>query len=215
MNSPLIAVKAELYTIKKEIEKTEFENKENIINHIKNIENGMQNIGTTVNSIRDQIRTTGDKPKVEFALLELVEGIKMLMGHYFRENSCVFNIEIKENIKIYGESNKLDRVITNIVKNSVDAYLSQGTTGEINLRAHKEDNKCIIEIEDFAGGIDEKIEESLLKKMVSSKGKEGTGFGLFFSYQIITGEFKGKMSYENYKGKGTKFILEIPLEEQK
>ena len=215
MNSPLIAIKAELYTIKKEIEKEDIKNKEEIINHVNNIENNMQSIGTTVNSIRDQIRTTGDKPKNEFGLRELVEGIKMLMGHYFREHSCVLNIDIEENIKIFGEGNKLDRVITNIVKNSVDAYLSQNKTGEVNIRAHKENKKCIIEIEDFAGGIEEKIASDLFNKMVSSKGKEGTGFGLFFSYQIITGEFKGNMSFKTQKGIGTTFILEIPLEIEK
>ena len=48
--------------------------------------------------------------------------------------------------------------------------------------------------------------------MVTTKGKNGTGLGLFMSYSNIKAHFNGSLRYETEKGKGTSFFVEIPLE---
>lgn len=70
-----------------------------------------------------------------------------------------------------------------------------------------------ISIEDFAGGLPKNVEEKLFKEMVTTKGKNGTGLGLFMSYSNIKAHFNGNMRYETKKGRGTTFFIEIPLSE--
>ena len=47
--------------------------------------------------------------------------------------------------------------------------------------------------------------------MITTKGKNGTGLGLFMSFSNIRAHFNGNMTFESKEGKGTKFIITIPV----
>ena len=47
--------------------------------------------------------------------------------------------------------------------------------------------------------------------MVTTKGKDGTGLGLFMSYSNIKAHFKGNITFESEEGKGTAFFITIPI----
>lgn len=217
LNSPMMAVKSELYNAK-EVMKDETisveEKEKELSSSLENIEKSISKMSKTVNSIRDQIRNTADKPKREFNLNQLVETAKTLIGSMLRLNNCTLNIDIPNDIEILGEENKLDRVITNIIKNSIEAYKGLKTDGDIDITARYiiEDEKtfCRIEIKDQAGGISKEILTTLFKEMRTTKEEEGTGMGLYLAYQIITGEFRGEMKVESIEGEGTTIILKIP-----
>ena len=104
------------------------------------------------------------------------------------------------------------QVINNIISNAIQAYQAQGKTNEnINFRIYKENNNLVFKIEDFAGGLPEKVQEKLFKEMITTKGKNGTGLGLFMSYSNIKAHFSGKLRYETKAGQGTSFFIEIPM----
>ena len=126
------------------------------------------------------------------------------------KNNCQLESDIPEDLKIYGEKNKLDRVIGNLVKNSVDAYVAIDKKGKITIPAENKGDKTIIAISDEAGGIDEEIQDKVFKEIKTTKAEKGTGFGLYYSNTIIEGSFKGRMYFETTKGVGTTFYIEIP-----
>ena len=47
--------------------------------------------------------------------------------------------------------------------------------------------------------------------MVTTKGKNGTGLGLFMSYSNIKAHFNGNMTFESEEGKGSIFNVIIPV----
>ena len=47
--------------------------------------------------------------------------------------------------------------------------------------------------------------------MITTKGKNGSGLGLFMSYSTIKSNFKGDLSFETEEGKGTTFTIKIPM----
>ena len=55
------------------------------------------------------------------------------------------------------------------------------------------------------------VQAKLFKEMITTKGKNGTGLGLFMSYSNIRAHFNGNMTFESKEGKGTKFDIVIPL----
>ena len=55
-----------------------------------------------------------------------------------------------------------------------------------------------------------KVQDKLFKEMITTKGKNGTGLGLFMSYSNIRAHFNGNIRFETRKGKGTSFYIEIP-----
>ena len=68
----------------------------------------------------------------------------------------------------------------------------------------------VFKIQDFAGGLPQKVQDKLFKEMITTKGKNGTGLGLFMSYSNIKAHFNGNMDFETEKGKGTTFYIRIP-----
>ena len=47
--------------------------------------------------------------------------------------------------------------------------------------------------------------------MITTKGKNGTGLGLYMSYSNIKAHFGGDITYVTETGKGTTFNIIIPL----
>ena len=55
------------------------------------------------------------------------------------------------------------------------------------------------------------MSEKLFKEMITTKGKNGTGLGLFMSYSTIRAHFNGNITFNSKKGVGTDFNIVLPL----
>lgn len=218
LNSPLSAIQSNVTTLKKYFNynrvQANQEDKDEIINILNNMDNSIERMSHTIEGVRNQIRATGDKDKEEFSLKELIDGIEILFGSILRKNNCQILNKVNENYKILGEKNKLDRVVGNVIKNSIDAYQEIGKNGVIEVNAIKERDKYIITIKDDAGGVSDEVKETLLKEMKTTKKENGTGFGLYYSNTIIESSFKGKMYFETTDGVGTIFYIELPINKE-
>lgn len=218
LNSPLSAIQSNVTTLKKYFNynrvQANQEDKDEIINILNNMDNSIERMSHTIEGVRNQIRATGDKDKEGFSLKELIDGIEILFGSILRKNNCQILNKVNENYKILGEKNKLDRVVGNVIKNSIDAYQEIGKNGVIEVNAIKERDKYIITIKDDAGGVSDEVKETLLKEMKTTKKENGTGFGLYYSNTIIESSFKGKMYFETTDGVGTIFYIELPISKE-
>lgn len=219
LNSPLSAIQSNVTTLKKyfnynRVQAADQEDKDEIINILNNMNSSIERMGNTIAGVRNQIRATGDKDKEEFSLKELIDGIEILFGSILRKNNCQILNKVNEDYKILGEKNKLDRVVGNVIKNSIDAYQEIGKNGIIEVNAIKESDKYIITIKDEAGGVSDEVKDILLKKMKTTKKENGTGFGLYYSNTIIESSFKGKMYFETTDGVGTIFYIELPINKE-
>ena len=218
LNSPLSAIQSNVTTLKKYFNynrvQADQEDKDEIINILNNMDSSIERMGNTIAGVRNQIRATGDKDKEESSLKELIDGIEILFGSILRKNNCQILNKVNEDYKILGEKNKLDRVVGNVIKNSIDAYQEIGKNGIIEVNAIKESDKYIITIKDEAGGVSDEVKDILLKEMKTTKKENGTGFGLYYSNTIIESSFKGKMYFETTDGVGTIFYIELPINKE-
>ena len=218
LNSPLSAIQSNVTTLKKYFNynrvQADQEDKDEIINILNNMDSSIERMGNTIAGVRNQIRATGDKDKEEFSLKELIDGIEILFGSILRKNNCQILNKVNEDYKILGEKNKLDRVVGNVIKNSIDAYQEIGKNGIIEVNAIKESDKYIITIKDETGGVSDEVKDILLKEMTTTKEENGTGFGLYYSNTIIESSFKGKMYFETTDGVGTIFYIELPINKE-
>ncbi len=127
------------------------------------------------------------------------------------------NIELKTNLNeiepieydlVLGE---LTQVIINLINNSKDALKdSQVKNKFVSINLKKTKQHILLEIEDNGGGIKEDIIDKIFEPYFSTKGKaQGTGLGLYMSYQIINNSLNGKIQVENTKD-GAKFTIFLP-----
>ncbi|OUL26848.1 ATP-binding protein [Nostoc sp. 106C] len=109
---------------------------------------------------------------------------------------------------------QLNQVLMNVLVNAIDA-LEQAKINAPQIRIVTkvtEIKHLIISIVDNGIGIPESVQKRLFEPFFTTKpiGK-GTGLGLSISYQIITEKHRGKIRCFSTPGKGTEFVIEIPL----
>ncbi|MGI6326264.1 MAG: histidine kinase N-terminal 7TM domain-containing protein [Saccharofermentanales bacterium] len=145
-----------------------------------------------------------------FMLDELIKRVELLMRHELKKYHCVLRIQnrIELPLEIQGDVSSLVQIFDNLIMNSIHAY--QGKNGTIDLTIQMEDDHVLFALTDMAEGIPLAVQERLFKEMVTTKGKAGTGLGLYMSYATIRGRFNGNMWFESREGAGTTFYISIP-----
>jgi len=113
------------------------------------------------------------------------------------------------------ESSKIQQVIFNILKNATEAMAEEEQTDKapsLILRLKKHEHKIHMEIEDNGPGMTQEISKRIFEPFFTTKETDqGTGLGLSLSYFIIVEDHGGEMNIESTPGKGTKFIITLPL----
>ena len=210
INTPISAINTAILILDSEIKDQE---QREVLNNMKVC---TEKIIAIVNSMRNQIRNLGNEQKEWFEVNAIIKDCEIISNNELKHHGCTLNVKIENELKIYGEKNKLGQVITNIIMNSIGAYEEKKIKGSIDIYVKQEDNKCVIAIRDYAGGIPENIQPYIFKNILTTKGTKGTGIGLYLAYSVIKGNFRGNIYFESTVGEGTTFYIEIPnLNEKK
>ncbi len=178
---------------------------------IEKIRTHLSYMSDVITAVKGQAVTFSDNSKNSFTAKDLVKHVDILMRHELKNAIINLNthVQVDEFVDFTGNINSLVQVVNNIISNAIQAY--NGKPNEnIDLYLYEENQKLIIKIQDYAGGLPEKVQNKLFKEMITTKGKNGTGLGLFMSYSNIKAHFNGNMRYETSKGEGTSFYIEIP-----
>jgi signal transduction histidine kinase len=109
---------------------------------------------------------------------------------------------------------KINQVFMNIITNAIHALLdnlNNVSAPEITLRTRKSDKNVVIEIEDNGPGMPEKVKQRIFEPFFTTKSVgKGTGLGLSIVYTIIENH-KGTLEVRSNEGKGTNFIITLPI----
>ena len=134
------------------------------------------------------------------------------MKHELNNNLITLNVNstVDLNLELNGNVNSLVQVINNLISNSIQAYNGQ-TNKYIDFNIDSTPTSIIFAIQDYGSGMSKEVQNKLFKEMITTKGKNGTGLGLFMSYSNIKAHFNGNMTFESEEGKGTTFKIILPL----
>ena len=165
-----------------------------------------------ISAVKGQAVTLSENENISFDVDELIKRVNILMKHELK-NALVdlnVNFNIDKNTILHGDITSLVQVINNMISNSIQAY--NGEPNQIiDLNIDKKDNNIIISVQDYGSGLPPIVKDKLFKEMVTTKGKKGTGLGLFMSYSTIRAHFNGDITFESEKGKGTVFHIILPI----
>ncbi|MBR2430281.1 MAG: HAMP domain-containing histidine kinase [Clostridia bacterium] len=180
------------------------------ITKIKTHTSYMSDIITTVKGQAAQLNSTGNET---FTLYDLSKRVDILIKHEIKKALLTLDISIDCNptISLNGDINNLIQVINNLITNSIHAY--EGKPNEvIKFNISADDNNVYFKVSDNGCGMKKETQEKLFKEMYTTKGKNGTGLGLYMSYSTIKGNFNGTIDFTSEEGKGTTFTISIPVE---
>ena len=165
-----------------------------------------------ITAVKGQAVTLSEADSVHFTLDELVKRVNILMKHELKNALIYLNISMRtdEHTSINGDINSLVQVINNMISNSIQAYNGEKNKN-IELILETKDHNVLIHVKDYASGMSKKVKDKLFKEMITTKGKNGTGLGLYMSYSTIKAHFNGDITFESEEGKGTIFTIILPL----
>ena len=186
---------------------------------------GCERIVEIIQTLRNFSRA--DEAKIKAAdLHEGLESTLLMLNSRLKAKAKWQGIEV---IKEYGELPKiechpgqLNQVFMNVLANAIDALEESSSPAKntadfslptITIQTETIDNKSIrIRIKDNGPGIPEDNLVRLFDPFFTTKpvGK-GTGLGLSISHQIVVEKHNGKLQCLSEPGKGTEFIIEIPI----
>ena len=178
------------------------------IDKVNSYDSYMSDIITTV---KGQAVNFSDTSSELFTIDELLKRVTILMRHELKHSFTTLNVvcEIPKETKIVGNINSLVQVVNNLIQNSIQAYEGK-PNGTIDLTITQKNNNIFMKIIDHASGIPEDVQDKLFTEMITTKGKNGSGLGLFMSYSTIKGTFNGDLSFHSKEGVGTTFTIRIP-----
>lgn len=165
-----------------------------------------------ITAVKGQAVTLSETENVSFDIDELVKRVDILMKHELKNALIYLNVKMKapKSTTIHGDINSLVQVVNNMISNAIQAYNGQ-TEQNIDLILEKQKDNLIISVKDYGCGLPQKVKDKLFKEMITTKGKNGTGLGLYMSYSTIKAHFNGDITFESEEGKGTKFNIILPL----
>ena len=169
--------------------------------------------------------------EAEFKRVDIHEGIDstlMILQHRLKGKPEQPEIEV---IKDYDNvppvecyAGQLNQVFMNILVNAIDALEENNTKrtyqeiennpSQIKIRTSVVNSTWLqVAIADNGVGISKEFQQRIFDPFFTTKpiGK-GTGMGMSISYQIVTEKHGGKLECFSTPGKGTEFIIQIPLQ---
>jgi signal transduction histidine kinase len=195
----------------KKIEEYKMEIEYNIIikeirDLLSGIEEGARRTMEIVRSLRNFSRLDEGEKK----LADTNEGIESTL--LMLRNQLKNRIEVEKKFEslpqILCYPGKLNQVFMNILNNAGQSIEGQG---RIIISTSFKKNNILISIKDTGKGMSKKVASRIFEPFFTTKdvGK-GTGLGLSISYGIIQ-EHNGQIKVKSDVGKGTEFIITLPV----
>jgi len=185
------------------------------------MQNGCDRIRNIVRGLRTFSRLDEAKMKITDLQADLDSAI-MLLENRLLNSGLNLPIEV---IKEYGNLPKItcyaaqvNQVFFHIISNAIDAVRSHGEypasdPPTIKITTETLDGERVkITISDNGEGMNEETQAQIFDPFFTTKPVgQGTGLGLSTSYQIIVGEHGGNLTCSSELGKGTEFVIILPV----
>lgn len=163
----------------------------------------------TMSSIASAFSTYADMPAQQSEMLDVVR-ITRLALEIFNEPYINFTHDVEE-LVVKFDRTQLIRVITNLVKNSIQSIEQKHPEDpRIDVRVFPKDGMACIEVADNGLGITEEHKPKIFEPKFTTKSS-GMGLGLAMVRNIVE-TYGGTITFESEAGSGARFWVSIPAE---
>ena len=180
-----------------------------------NMDNVLTQISDTIIYLSDTIDDFltyfhPDKDANDIELHELLQKAINLALPKAKKVGVEIFIDRHEDIELVTYINEFVQVVVNLLNNAVDA-LSECDKEELKIKivTQMKGANVIINVIDNANGISDENILHLFEPYFSTKGKNGTGLGLYMSQMIVQKQLNGSLDVSSSKN-GSIFTITIP-----
>ena len=159
----------------------------------------------TMSTVATSFSDFATLPKTQLEKSDIVDTTKKVI-EIFEQNNISFTTS-KESIVIKLDKEQWIRVMTNLIKNSIQSIPSEREPN-INIEITDSKNSVKVLVSDNGLGVLEENKEKIFEPKFTTK-TDGMGLGLGIVKNIINSH-RGKISYKSKPKKGTKFTISLP-----
>jgi len=161
----------------------------------------------TMSSVASAFSNFASMPAQQNETLNVVDVVELTMD-IFNEEYIHFIAEEEEIISKIDRT-QLIRIITNLVKNATQSIPESQENKTVLVSIKRENNNVLITVSDNGIGIACEDFNRIFEPKFTTK-TSGMGLGLGIIKNIIE-NYKGSITFESQKGKGTTFIVSLPI----
>ncbi|WP_299548045.1 ATP-binding protein [Seonamhaeicola sp.] len=161
----------------------------------------------TMSSIASAFSNFAKMPAQQSETLNVVKIVKLALD-IFNEDYIVFTTDYEEIIAKFDRT-QLIRVVTNLVKNGIQA-MPEDQTPRIAIHVTTKDDNVVLTVADNGSGVSEENKDKVFEPKFTTK-TSGMGLGLAMVKNIVE-TYKGTITFESVKEKGTTFKVMFPKE---
>jgi len=161
----------------------------------------------TMSSVASAFSNFASMPAQQNETLNVVNVVELTMD-IFNEEYVHFKAEEEEIISKIDRT-QLIRIITNLVKNAIQAIPESQENKAVCVNIKKESSNVIITVADNGIGIGTENFNRIFEPKFTTK-TSGMGLGLSIIKNIIE-NYNGTITFESQKGKGTTFKVSLPI----
>lgn len=193
---------------------------EELMVNLENINEYAQYLSSTIDDFRSFFLSdthTSKMVDVHYALSKALSLVKDI----FKSSKIHLVTTCEESLFCECNENLFIQALINILNNAKDALsqLEPNQKRYVLINLSEEDDKAVIRIKDNAQGVEKENIDKIFEPYFTTKHQsQGTGIGLYMTYQITTKHLKGEIQvknvtfdYNNTFYKGAEFTLNIPL----
>lgn len=146
-------------------------------------------------------------------IVKLISEFYLIFDEYAKAKNISFTLEKETNhLEVWYDTRQLQKVFRNLISNAIK-YTDEG--GEIKIFLGMKNNEMFFKISDTGCGISAEEREKIFTNFyradkIDKEGPEGTGIGLALAKGIVE-QHHGQIIVESEVGKGTSFIVTLPL----
>jgi signal transduction histidine kinase len=147
--------------------------------------------------------------KEEYPLDEQIRRTVLLLEPQLQKKRLEVDSHI-ESVQILANDELLSHLWINILSNAIKFSPDGGT---IKITLTRKDDEAVVTISDTGTGMNEEVKKHIFEKFYqgdSSRATEGNGLGLSLVKRILELE-NGRISVVSELGKGTRFIVSLPI----
>ncbi|HYB69358.1 MAG TPA: GAF domain-containing protein, partial [Candidatus Bathyarchaeia archaeon] len=196
--------------------------------YLKLIMTGVEDAASVVSRLREFYRKREEGETYRpLSINQMVEQAVALTRPRWRDEALgsgrtiLVEADLRPIPRILGSESELRELLTNLIFNAVDAMPEGGTirirTGLREAPVSEENrlaaaaSQVFLEVGDTGTGMTEEVRRRCLEPFFSTKGERGTGLGLPMVFGIVK-RHRGTMDIESTVGKGTTFIVLLPID---
>jgi len=144
-------------------------------------------------------------------LNDVVRGALDLVSYRFGVDEITVGGQLDVSLPpVQGDAIKLEQVVVNLLSNAIDALRAVTPPRHLSVDTWVQDGQVSVAVGDNGRGVAAEFAQRLFRPFATTKGRRGTGLGLYISRQIAR-EAGGNLTLTSPPGFGARFVLSLPV----